>query len=821
VALDKIRFDIDDFSGGLNERDADSKKLLSECVYPTENITLSRRGAISKRPGTVKHIPDPVDGDNPITGMYLGYLQKQVFWSIWGKDRYQTASQVARVIFSQCDDVILARADPGGDYADAAAANLLAGALNCPILLVRPDSFPSTTMQTIYELGASNIYIMGREEAISDEMKEELEDDPEEFTVQRIGGETRIETAQLIAEEVNQRASTSNVCYIVGFEAKADAIIAGPAVAGGCNGYRPIFYVRDELGSGNMDTMSSLGITEAVIIGGEVRVPASIESELNSFLGSENVRRIAGDTRYHTALEFADYLVNDYGFENLVVVNGDDDHCIDGGISGVLAARTKSVIIYVGKDHIYSYVDEWMDDYIEEGTKVFVIGGPVATNADVWGQIEEKTIAPLPEQYFLAVAGDKLRRWHEGQWHTLKSGLTPGADMEFVPHRYVLYMVNGVDGYMKLGEDLLENAFQVKDVKPYFPTDEELESLGSNVIPENPKFLALHYDRVWMAQAERDRLRVYMSDIGSAGDARETPFKMFRPDYFPANNYFDVPCQMGDKVTGMVIYQDRPHIFTRHNVWTVYGTTPPEYQLVLVRGASGAISHRSIREAKGMLLYHSLDGPMAFDGTNVYELYEKIPDTLNRIDRSTQERAAGVVHNNRYYLALPEDKQNDMVLEFDLYTDLFNPEAQKSWVPHKGFVPMCWLVDDDNNALFGGDDSYVYRYGEGWTDDGEEYRSIYTTKSIAGENSLRFRRFRVRIESVDSNISFRYRIDYGRWFSKFLDMRKDPFGTSAIVARSIGANIIGDSVQMQVDHKDDKPFYIQAIHLEAYVKRLR
>ncbi len=1047
MALDKTRFDIDDFSGGLNERDADSKILMSECVYPTENITLSRRGAISKRPGTVKHISAPVDSGNPVTGLYLGYLQRQVFWSIWGQDRYHTAAEIARKLFEESETVVIANGEYfEAQYVDSCIANALTGALNAPLLLTTRFEVPDITLTVMRELGVRNIYLVGNIGAIDEDIEESLKDDPEGFTVTRLGnpneGRDREQTARIVAEEVDQVASLSDTCFIVHRDSAAEAALVGPAVAGGCDdGIRPIFFVGDgywdpeeasdneNLGVANTNTISSLGFTKAIIMGDTDRVSSSIESDLNSLLGAENVSRIGGRDRYKTATLFADYLKDNYGFGNLVISNGDEYHNVDAASAGLLSAVTKAVHIYISQGSVYSYVHDFLEGFIREGTKMFVIGGPEAVQltrvprpdytrysergwpvdststwavpfidgtiqndssadltigwrfkctrdnmmvsklralvrqeatyrlqlwkapegenpaellktgtvsnpsynlrwveatfsvgdevhlengkeyvvafnywpegaeffsvsaqpagslgqfsvavdfigakqnstgkdefpdeslhidpgsyysndpdyiSDAWvpmldfvlttkaedleadpvdfGDVIDSIKAPPPEKWFLAVSGTYLKRLVNREWETIKSDLTPNQDMEFLSYNHGIYMVNGKDGYFALIEDLWTDQVVLKRVKPYMPSDEELESLGPNALPEDPKYIAFHYERVWLASVSGSQMRVFMSDIGVAGEDRESPFKMFRPDYFPANNYFDVPCQMGDKVTGMVIYQDRPHIFTKYNIWTIYGTTPQEYDLVKVRGSVGAISHRSIKEVKGMLLFHSMDGPVAFDGTNTYELYEKIPDTLKRIDKSKEERAAAVVYDNRYYLGLPEEEQNDMVLEFDLYTDLFSPEGQKSWVPHKGFTPICWLVDDENNCLFGGSNGYIHRFGEGWTDDGTEYRSIYTTKSVDGNNSLRFRRFRVKLQSVDSNITFRYRIDYGRWASKLLNMREGPFGKEAIVARSIGANIIGDSVQMQFDHKGNSPFYIQAVTLEAYVKRLR
>ena len=661
MAESKLEFKIDDFSGGLNERDANHKILNNECVQDVQNVAISRRGSLSKRQGTAKHIAAPVVAGKPVTGLFTGLLRPQAFWSLWGQNRYQTATQVQRAVFREADTCILVSGEVDADYADAAAGNVLAAALECPILLTAANAIPNDTMAFIRELGVKTIYVLGGEAAISADVVTELQEDPEGFTVTRIAGVTRIATAIAIADAARvvlaakiPAETFGNTVYIVGSAAKADAVVAGPAVAGGLGSLCPVLYVGATLDVSVSDAITAYGSTKAVIIGGVARVSADVQTSLGTLLGAGNVTRIAGDTRYHTALNFADYLVAaDPNFISAIIVNGSDEHCIDAAIAGILGARNKAAVFYVGQNAIYSYVDVYLNSYIVAGSKVFVFGGPVAVGADVWAKLEAKVVIPDLERYTLAVAGTHLKQWDGAAWVSLKGNLTEGMDMEFYPYKHGIYMVNGKDGYFVLEEDLLYGDIRLREIEPYNPTDEELESMGANAIPKDPKYIAVHYERIWLACVTGDKKRVFMSDIGTAGNDLESPFKMFRPDYFPANNYFDIPCAQGDTLTGFAIYQDRPHIFTKYSIWTVYGTNPAEYQLVRVRGDIGAVSHRSITEAKGLLLFLSMQGPVAFDGNNYYDLYQKIPDTLDTLDKTKVDKSAGVAYRDQYYLAVP------------------------------------------------------------------------------------------------------------------------------------------------------------------------
>ncbi|MCK4777716.1 MAG: cell wall-binding repeat-containing protein, partial [Actinomycetia bacterium] len=126
-----------------------------------------------------------------------------------GNDRIETAIEISDDVFSNgwCDgaEVIVCRSDL---YPDALSASSLAGWFTCPILLNPSDSLDSRVEDELDRLfdgfdTTDTVYIIGGEAALSEEVEDDLED--LDCTVIRIGGTDRYDTAQKVAEELEDQ----------------------------------------------------------------------------------------------------------------------------------------------------------------------------------------------------------------------------------------------------------------------------------------------------------------------------------------------------------------------------------------------------------------------------------------------------------------------------------------------------------------------------------------------------------------------------------------------------------------------------------------
>lgn len=117
---------------------------------------------------------------------------------ISGASRYLTAIAISKAGWNSADTVVLATA---ANFPDALAGGPLAFQENAPILLTAAKTLTPETKQEIVRLGASKVIILGSAGAVSAEVEAELV--RMDLTIQRIGGQSRFDTAALIAKELN------------------------------------------------------------------------------------------------------------------------------------------------------------------------------------------------------------------------------------------------------------------------------------------------------------------------------------------------------------------------------------------------------------------------------------------------------------------------------------------------------------------------------------------------------------------------------------------------------------------------------------------
>jgi ectonucleotide pyrophosphatase/phosphodiesterase family member 5 len=149
---------------------------------------------------------------------------------IGGEDGFETARLVALEVGVDDDNrqVVLA---PGGDadtYALALAAEPVVAACRRPIPLVGPEELPEATRQALAELEVDRALIAGGEQAVAEEVVEELRSDG--VLVERIGADEAGETARLLAERAVREGAPTDDVYLVPAARFAEALAAGPAV---------------------------------------------------------------------------------------------------------------------------------------------------------------------------------------------------------------------------------------------------------------------------------------------------------------------------------------------------------------------------------------------------------------------------------------------------------------------------------------------------------------------------------------------------------------------------------------------------------------
>ncbi len=155
-----------------------------------------------------------------------------------GNDRYETSAAIATA-FGTATSVILASGEQGRTP-DALAANFLAGVRNAPVLLTRRDTTPPSILAAIRATGATRITVVGGPVAVSDLQIANLR--TAGFTVDRVAGANRYETAAEVAEEgeTGEAQAASNVGLVASGVSTIDALAGGPLAF---KGRHPLFLV--------------------------------------------------------------------------------------------------------------------------------------------------------------------------------------------------------------------------------------------------------------------------------------------------------------------------------------------------------------------------------------------------------------------------------------------------------------------------------------------------------------------------------------------------------------------------------------------------
>lgn len=248
---------------------------------------------------------------------------------ISGETRFETAVNVSKKGWDKSSTVVLANSH---NFADALSGVPLASALNAPVLLTRTDKLESATIKEIDRLGAKNVVILGGEQAISANVEKTLSQ--KGISVNRLAGETRYQTAGLIAKELGRQTTGVNKAVVVSGENFVDAMSVASFAA---QNKMPIFLTRKDSLSEEVREATKQ-IKNWQIIGGTSVVQGNTESELKK-LGS-TATRIAGADRYETNQN----VIKQYGTSRHTYVSTGRDY-IDALTGAVLAANNQAGIM--------------------------------------------------------------------------------------------------------------------------------------------------------------------------------------------------------------------------------------------------------------------------------------------------------------------------------------------------------------------------------------------------------------------------------------------------------------------------------------------
>ena len=251
-----------------------------------------------------------------------------------GSNRHSTAVQVSQKGWNSAENVVLVN---DSAIADALAATPLAEELNAPILLTGKNKLNSTTKSEIERLGAQNIYLIGGESVLSDNLSAEISG-----RTYRISGSSREKTALAIAKKINELNPVKTIAVVNGTTGLADAVSIASVAA-----EKDMAIILSNTKSGisaSKDFINSTGIEKSYVIGGDKAVSDYVMSSLP---GAE---RVSGSNRNDTNAKVIEKFYTSSNLNNIYVAkngSGNTGQLIDALAVGVLAAKNSSPVLIV------------------------------------------------------------------------------------------------------------------------------------------------------------------------------------------------------------------------------------------------------------------------------------------------------------------------------------------------------------------------------------------------------------------------------------------------------------------------------------------
>nr|MDQ3382655.1 cell wall-binding repeat-containing protein [Actinomycetota bacterium] len=243
----------------LVESDAavpDITQTVLDEIGPTNIIILGGTGAVSQ------DVEDQLIAENEGEVTRIG-----------GADRYVTAALLAQD-YGSSDKVFVATGETDG-FGDALSGSALAGSEGVPVLLTKKDVAPGVVERTIEELGATEIVFLGGENAISDDVYQQL------GGTDRIFGADRYRTSAAIVDEFGYgEGNPAPFAHVATGENFADAL-TGSALASFQDA--PVVLTRQSaVPAGVLNALKGIDPEQLYVLGGPVAVSEAAEAQLDA-----------------------------------------------------------------------------------------------------------------------------------------------------------------------------------------------------------------------------------------------------------------------------------------------------------------------------------------------------------------------------------------------------------------------------------------------------------------------------------------------------------------------------------------------------------
>ncbi|MGH3440589.1 MAG: cell wall-binding repeat-containing protein [Nitriliruptorales bacterium] len=290
-----------------------------------------------------------------------------------GWDRYTLAANIAKTGWP--DGSPTAVLVNGELFPDALAAGPLAASRSAPLLLTTRDRLHWRTAAALRDLGTKRVLVVGGPGVVSEDVAGELREAG--YSVKRIAGDTRTETAAVVAWYVSGASAGSGRVFLASATSWPDALAAG-AVAGQAS--MPVLTTAPgRLSEPAAAMLERLAPQEVVIIGGEGAIRPGVAQDVAA-LGIP-VTRVGGATRFATAVAIAEWGVENLGSDASAIGLASGFDFPDALVAAPLAARRRAPLLLAHGADVDQVpeVRSWLDRYDIDEALLFGSRGDLST----------------------------------------------------------------------------------------------------------------------------------------------------------------------------------------------------------------------------------------------------------------------------------------------------------------------------------------------------------------------------------------------------------------------------------------------------------
>ena len=256
-------------------------------------------------------------------------------------------------------------------------------------------------------------------------------------------------------------------------------------------------------------------------------------------------------------------------------------------------------------------------------------------------------------------------------------------------------------------------------------SEDIINATGGGTAPTNPKFV-----------------KSFANHMFYGGMSNATSTLIFSGPY--TEDDFDTGAGsiiMGDVITGLKVFRDELFVFCESSIYKIAGTSSSNFAKAEVAKGIGTLSHHSIQEIGGDIIFLAADGIRTIAGT------ARIGDVeLGTVSKQVQDRINDIGYDNvtslvirdksQYRLFYPQTNGGEASSKGLIAVIKQNPNTQQmgfEYADIKGLkVSSCDsdLISNVETTVSGGYDGYIYKQDDG---------NVWTRASITSTMDATFR----------------------------------------------------------------------------------